>query len=72
MNAIAFIVMCGCMCGLGITVVEQVFQYKKKRLKEQSRTNNLAIIYQLLSAREDLKLEDVTQMLELSDKELKH
>lgn len=42
------------------------YHYKKKKLEEEHRTNNLALAYQILSQRPEISLEEVKELIALS------
>lgn len=42
------------------------FSYKKKKLQEEHRTNNLAIAYQILSQRPEVTMDEVKKLMVLS------
>lgn len=42
------------------------YSYKKKKLEEEHRTNNLALAYQIMSKRPEVSLDEVKQLIVLS------
>ena len=66
------------VCGmLGILIGTPLyFVYKKKqidlqkkKIEEEHRTNNLALAYQILSARPEITMEDVKQLVDMAGKD---
>lgn len=62
------IIICFTLMGicLGEDIIKQIGQYKSRKLIEESKTAYLAMVYQILSIRPELSLEEV---LVLVDKE---
>lgn len=67
------------ICGmLGITIGTPLyFVYKKKqielqrsKIEEEHRTNNLALAYQILSARPKVTMEEVKQLVDMAGKDV--
>lgn len=61
--AVAFIGIIGTVIpSVGIPLT---YYYKKRRLIEEHRTNNLALAYQILNSRPELTLEQVKELVAL-------
>lgn len=70
-TAIVSIVAIGSFTGIITKLADCNHKLKQKKLTEASRTNNLAIICQLLNNRPDIALEDLSQYIELEDNKVK-
>ena len=51
----------------GSEIIEAISQYKSKKLEEEHKTTNLALIYQILSTRPELSFEDVIALIDKKD-----
>lgn len=49
-------------------VVPSYTSYKKQKMIEERKTNNLALAYQIMSARPDVTLADVEHLISISGK----
>lgn len=56
---------------VGSVLITEVTDYKKKKLVEDHKTNNLALAYQILSARPEATLEDVQALIDENSKQLR-
>ena len=60
----------GIICATGIfisegdKIIKEVSEYKNKKLDEERKTTNLALVYQILSARPELSLEEVLALVD--------
>lgn len=60
----------GIICATGIfisegdKIIKAVSEYKNKKLDEERKTTNLALVYQILSARPELSLEEVLALVD--------
>lgn len=70
-GSVVWIVAIGCFTGIVTKLIDCNHKLKQKKLAEASRTNNLAIVCQLLNNRPDIALEDLSQYIELEDKKSK-
>lgn len=72
-----WIVALAIICGTGIficegsAIIDAVSNYKKKKLEEEHKTTNLALVYQILSARPELSLEEVMTMIDSNSSAVK-
>lgn len=49
-------------------VVPSYTSYKKQKMIEERKTNNLALAYQIMSARPDVTIEDIEHLISISGK----
>lgn len=68
--AVVYIVGIGCLTGIIAQIIEANHKYRERKVIEASRTNNLAIVCQVLSNRPDIALEDLSKYLESSETKL--
>lgn len=52
-------------CCEGSTIIDAVSDYQKKKLIEEHKTTNLALVYQILSTRPELSLEEVMMLVDM-------
>jgi len=48
-------------------VVSEIMEYKKKKMIEDHKTNNLALAYQILSTRPEATLDDVQALIDVEN-----
>ena len=68
--AVVYIVGIGCITGIIAQIIESNHKYRERKIIEASRTNNLAIVCQVLNNRPDIALEDLSKYLETNDTKL--
>ena len=51
----------------GSEIIDAISKYKSKKLEEEHKTTNLALIYQILSTRAELSFEDVIALIDKKD-----
>lgn len=67
-SAVIWIVGLGCGTGIVSHVIDCNHKYRQIKMQESSKTNNLAILCQMLNNRPDISLEDVTKYIESNDR----
>lgn len=66
-DAVVYIVGFGCATGIITSIISHNSKFRQKKLIEASKTNNLALICQMLNNRPDISLEDLSKYIELDE-----
>lgn len=64
---ITMIVLIGSVCGIITKAIDSKTKLRRKQLEENAKTNNLALIYQIINTRPDITVQEIGQLLQLSD-----
>lgn len=64
-----------CLTGIcivqGQPILDAFTGYKQKKLEEEHKTTNLALVYQILNARPELSLEEVVALIDQKGEDVK-